>query len=161
LDLVSERILDMQALANVVGVALERSVLAEEAEASRVQAETERTRSELLSSVSHDLRTPLAVITGAATSLLDAETSLADDAAREMLHTTASEAHRLSRLVTNLLQMTRLEAAVPVHREWHSVEDLVGATLSRFGEDLEGRRVDVSLPSDLPLVLLDDVLITQ
>jgi two-component system sensor histidine kinase KdpD len=160
-DASPERILDLQAFANVIAVALERGRLADEAAAARVQAETERSRSALLSSVSHDLRTPLAVITGAATSLLDASTPLEEEAQVELLRTIASEASRLGRLVANLLEMTKLEASSALRREWHSVEELIGAALARFEGDIEDRHVTVNLAPDVPLVLLDDVLVTQ
>src|SRR5205807_9068024 len=87
------------AFTNHAALALERGHLAEQAERARVQSETERLRSGLLSSVSHDLRTPLAVITGAASTLLETEDALPRDERRDMLKTVADEAHRLNRLV--------------------------------------------------------------
>jgi two-component system sensor histidine kinase KdpD len=127
-----------------------------------VQSETERLRSGLLSSVSHDLRTPLAVITGAASTLLEDEDRLDPVAQREMLRSIADEAGRLNRLVANLLAMTRLEAgALEVRRSWHSLEEVVGAALHRLEPLLGSRPVRVQLPANLPLVAVDDVLLEQ
>jgi len=123
--------------------------------------EAERMRSTLLSSVSHDLRTPLAAITGAASTLLE-PTPLDAGAERALKESIYEEADRLSRLVTNLLDMTRLESgSLRVNRDWHSIEELVGAALGRLERSRKGRPVDVSIPADLPLVPVDDVLVEQ
>ena len=152
----------LRAFGNHAALALERSALAEQAERARVQSETERLRSGLLSSVSHDLRTPLAVITGAASTLLEDEDRLDAAAQREMLRSIADEAARLNRLVSNLLAMTRLEAgALEVKRSWHSLEEVVGAALHRLEPLLGGRPVRVGLPAQLPLVAVDEVLLEQ
>jgi two-component system sensor histidine kinase KdpD len=152
----------LEAFTSQTALALERGELAREAERARVRAETEQMRSALLSSVSHDLRTPLAAITGAATSLLDESGTLPAPTRREMMETIADEAGRLNRLVSNLLQMTRLEAGVmSLQRGWHSLEEVIGAALQRVAPLLAGRPVATHVPSDLPLVLLDDVLIEQ
>jgi two-component system sensor histidine kinase KdpD len=122
---------------------------------------TERLRNTLLSSVSHDLRTPLAAITGAASTLLQPG-SLDAEAERALKESIYDEAERLGRLVTNLLDMTRLESGVvPLNREWHSLEELVGAALARLDRARKGRPVEVSLPPDLPLLPVDGVLIEQ
>jgi len=152
----------LQAFANQTAVALERARLADEAEGVRVQHETERLRSALLSSVSHDLRTPLAVITGVTSALLEDEASLSPEERQEMLRTAAEEAARLNRLVGNLLAMTRLESgALQIRRSWHSIEELIGAALHRLDPLRAGRPVMVDAPSELPLVSVDDVLIEQ
>src|SRR5205814_5737023 len=118
----------LQAFANQTALALERGHLADEAERARIQNETEKLRSALLSSVSHDLRTPLAVITGVTSTLLEDEASVPPAERREMLRTAAEEAARLNRLVGNLLAMTRLESgALPLKRSWHSLEEPSGA----------------------------------
>jgi two-component system sensor histidine kinase KdpD len=123
--------------------------------------ETERLRNTLLSSVSHDLRTPLAAITGAASTLLQT-TPLDPAAERALKESIYEEAERLSRLVTNLLDMSRLESgSLHLDREWHSVEELVGAALGRLERVRKGRAVEVKVPPDLPLVPVDGVLIEQ
>ncbi|HLC42525.1 MAG TPA: DUF4118 domain-containing protein [Methylomirabilota bacterium] len=135
---------------------------AEAARAAQVSAETERLRNALLSSVSHDLRTPLASITGSASSLLESGEHLDAVTRRELLQAIHEEADRLNRLVQDLLEMTRLESgAVIVRREWHPIEELVGAALGRLGKRLGARPVLTRIPADLPLVPLDGVLIEQ
>jgi len=151
----------MKAFADHAALALERDLLAEQAERSRVQSETERLRSALLSSVSHDLRTPLAAITGAASTLQENQ-GLAPQDRQDLLKTVGDEAGRLNRLLTNLLAMTRLESgALDVRRSWHSMEEIVGAALNRMGAQLEGRPVSVEIAHHVPLVSMDDVLIEQ
>jgi two-component system sensor histidine kinase KdpD len=150
-----------EALGRQAASGLERARLAEEAQQARVAMETERLRSTLLSSVSHDLRTPLVTITGAASSLLQ-DTSLGDEARRELEEAIYEEGCRLNRLVTNLLDMTRLESgSLRLNRDWHSLEELVGSALARLEPGLKSRPVHVSVPADLPLVPVDGVLIEQ
>ena len=128
----------------------------------QMQAETERTRSALLSSVSHDLRTPLAAITGAASSLRDGSRTLPESVREELADTIAEEAMRLNRLIGNLLDMTRLESGTLAPRkEWYSLEEVVGAALTRLEPALQDRAVRLNLPDDLPLVPLDGVLFEQ
>jgi two-component system sensor histidine kinase KdpD len=152
----------LETFANQTALALERAQLAGEAQQAELHMEAERLRNSLLSSVSHDLRTPLAAITGAATTLLTDGTQVQDSVRRELLESVRDEAERLNRLVHNLLEMTRLESgALKLRREWHSMEEIVGAALRRCSHILAGRRRDVRVPPDLPLVDMDDVLIEQ
>jgi len=150
----------LDAFARPAALALERARLAEEAETAALRAYTEEMRSSLLSAVSHDLRTPLAVITGAATTLRDG--GLAVDAGQraELLETICEEADRLERLVRNLLDMTQLQSgALEVKREWMPLEEIVGAALTRLDARLLGRPVRCDLPADLPLLSADPVLL--
>ena len=157
-----ERLHQLETFANQTALAIERNRLAEEAQQAEVRVETERMRSSLLSSVSHDLRTPLATITGAATTLLASGAVIDDRTQRELLTSVRDEANHLNRLVQNLLEMTRIEAgAVQLSRDWHSMEEIVGAALRRLRKRLADRRVEVALAPDLPLALMDDVLIEQ
>ena len=152
----------LETFASQIALAIERGLLAEEAQAAHVRAEAERLRNALLSSVSHDLRTPLASITGGVSSLLESGDSLDAETQRELLRTVHEEAERLNRLVQNLLEMTRLESgAVQVRKDWHSIEELVGAALGRFNRRLGQRPIVTRIPADLPLVALDPVLIEQ
>jgi two-component system, OmpR family, sensor histidine kinase KdpD len=149
-----------QAAAQLAG-ALERARVAREAEAARIEVETERLRSSLLSSVSHDLRTPLAVITGAATTLLDASAAVDPAAQRDLLSAIYDESVRLTRLVGNLLDMTRLTAGtLEVRKEWQPIEAVVGAALGRVESRLGERPLRVQVPADL-LVPFDAVLVEQ
>ena len=157
-----EQLHQLETFVNQTAMALERAHLAEEAQATQVRVEAERLRSSLLSSVSHDLRTPLASITGAASTLLDGGARVDEATRRELLESVREEADRLNRLVQNLLEMTRLESgSLQLQRDWHPIEEVVGAVLRRLGKRLAGRRVNVALATDLPLVLMDDVLIEQ
>ena len=151
----------LETFANRMSLAVERASLAAEAQKAMLRAETERLRNMLLSSISHDLRTPLAAITGAASSLLEGASLLDAAASHELKETIYEEADRLTRLVTNLLDMTRLESGIQAHKEWHALEDVLGAALSRLERRLHGRPLVTHLPEDLPLVPLDDVLIEQ
>jgi two-component system sensor histidine kinase KdpD len=151
----------LEALARQAASGLERVRLADEAQQARIAVEAERLRNTLLSSVSHDLRTPLATITGAASSLLQ-KGSLGDETERELKEAIYEEAGRLNRLVTNLLDMTRLESgSLQLNRDWQSVEELVGSALARLEPGLKHRSVRLEIPSDLPLVPVDGVLIEQ
>jgi two-component system sensor histidine kinase KdpD len=150
----------LRALSGQTALAMERCRLAEDAERARGDVEAERMRSALLSSISHDLRTPLAAITGAASSLRSEGDSLPAAARRELSEAISEEAARLNRVIGNLLDMTRVESGtLRVKKEWHSVEEIVGAALARLEPQLAGREVRVSLPADLPLVPTDDVLL--
>jgi two-component system sensor histidine kinase KdpD len=152
----------LEAFASQAAVALERARLTDQARDAEIRMQTERMRNALLSSVSHDLRTPLATITGAATSLLREEAGMAPPVRRELLGSIRDEAERLTRLVHNLLEMTRLESGtIVLTREWHAVEEVVGAAVRRCARTLEPRRLDLRVPADLPLVEMDDVLIEQ
>src|SRR5262249_40588177 len=142
----------LETFSNQTALAIERAHLADEAQHAQVRIETERLRNSLLSSVSHDLRTPLATIKGAATSMLDSGANLDARTRQELLESVREEADRLNRLVQNLLEMTRLESgALQLRKEWHPLEEVVGAALSRLGKELSGRRVDTQVPRDLPL----------
>jgi two-component system sensor histidine kinase KdpD len=152
----------LETLATQIGTAIERDRLAEETQRALLQIETERMRSSLLSSVSHDLRTPLAVIAGASSALL--ELGEASDMMQRtaLLEEVVEESSRLARLVDDLLSMTRLNAgAITVEKQWFPLEDVVGSALRRLRKELAGRVVNKHLPHDLPLIPLDGVLIEQ
>jgi two-component system, OmpR family, sensor histidine kinase KdpD len=145
-----------------IAAAVERVELAADAQKKQLEIEAERLRSSLLSSVSHDLRTPLAVVTGAASTLLEDLGTLSSEARRDLLDTIHEETLRLTRLVRNLLDMTRLASgALRVTKEWQPLEEIVGAALGRVEDRLGKREVKVDLPEDLPLVPIDAVLLEQ
>src|SRR5204862_6617450 len=105
--------------------AIERASLAAEAQDAQIRDESERLRNSLLSSVSHDLRTPLATITGAVSTILESGSRLDDRTRQELLESVRDEGERLNRLVQNLLEMTRLESgALQLRKEWHSLEEV-------------------------------------
>ncbi len=152
----------LETFSSQTALAIERAHLADEAERARVQIETERMRNSLLSSVSHDLRTPLASITGAVSSLLENEKTQSLEVRHELAQVAYEEAERLNRLVGNLLAMTRLESGgVHVEKEWQPLEEVVGTTLNRLSTRLNDRPVTVNFPANLPPVPLDSVLFEQ
>jgi two-component system sensor histidine kinase KdpD len=152
----------LETFAAQTALAIERVALVDEAQQARLRSETERLRNSLLSAVSHDLRTPLATITGSASALVEQEAELDAAARRELAQAIQEEADRLNRLVHNLLEMTRLESGgVRVKKDWHPLEEVVGSALARVEKHLGERRVDIDLPPNLPLVPLDPLLIEQ
>jgi two-component system sensor histidine kinase KdpD len=157
-----EQIHILESFANQIAMAIERALLSEETQAALLKAETETLRNLLLSSVSHDLRTPLAAITGAATTLLQQGISLDRNSKQELVTTIYEEAEHLNAIIRNILDMTRLESgAITVKKEWQSPEEIIGAVLNRFSEKLKDHPVSTNLPSDLPLVPFDPLLIEQ
>lgn len=152
----------LESLVNQVALAIERTRLSEEAQQAHVRVETERMRNAILSSVSHDLRTPLATITGAASSLLDERSELNPRDRLELCRSIYREADRLDRLLKNLLDMMRIEAgAVHLNKEWHPLDEIVGAALLRLEERLRSYTVKTAFPPDLPMVQIDGVLLEQ
>jgi two-component system sensor histidine kinase KdpD len=151
------------ALAAQISLALERARLAEERAEARLRADHEQLRSTLLSSVSHDLRTPLGTITGATTSLLDPGPEAAPGDQRMLLQTIHQESCRLERLVNNLLELTKLESGqVQVKKEWVPMEEVVGSAVGRMEEQLGDRPLTLNLREAwVPLdpVLLEQVLV--
>jgi len=148
--------------AGQVAAALEREQLAQDAQLARVEFETERLRNSLLSAVSHDLRTPLAAIAGAGSTLLHRHSDLDPTTRRDLLQSIVDETENLNRLVGNLLDATRLESGtLSVQREWQSLEELVGVVLNRLNLRLGEHPVVISLPPDLPLFSADGVLLQQ
>lgn len=152
----------LETFATQLAIAMERAAFASQAEAARREVETEHVRSSLLSCVSHDLRTPLAAIAGAASTLVDEPAQLTTEARRELAQSIAEEAGRLNQLVGKLLDMTRLEAAgFRLQRDWYPLDELVGAALTRLNSILQPRRVITDIPEDLPLIHVDGPLIEQ
>jgi len=152
----------VDAFAAQMGLAMERARLADAADHARREMEAEQLRSSLLSSVSHDLRTPLAVITGATGTVLQGSSEMSEGTRQELLKTVLEEAERLNRLIRNLLDMTRLESgAVKLKKDWLPLEELIGGALGRLESRIGDRDVDVQSPSDAPLVPCDEILIEQ
>jgi two-component system sensor histidine kinase KdpD len=160
--LLPEQLHLLETFAGQIAIALERAHLADQAQSAEVDAGNERVRSSLLSAISHDLRTPLAVIAGSASSLADADSGLDASRRREMALAIYQQAEQMAQLVTNILDMTRFEAGKPtLNRQWHPLEEIVGAVLHRLESRLSRRKVHVDLPEDLPLAWIDGVLIEQ
>jgi len=127
-----------------------------------VEAETERIRSALLASISHDLRTPLAVMSGASSSLVERGESLAPAERQALAKSVFDQSREMSERVAKVLQMTRLEAGgIELARDWASLGEIVGAVLRQQHERLERHRVMLEVPGDLPLLRVDAALLEQ
>ncbi|HEX8341158.1 MAG TPA: ATP-binding protein, partial [Tepidisphaeraceae bacterium] len=152
----------IEAFAALTALAVERANLVDEAKAAWEQVEAEFLRNTLLAGVSHDLRTPLAGIVGAATALAEDNGAMAPAARQEMLDTLVGEAERLERLINNLLDMTRMEAGgLSLRKEWTPIEETIGAALHHLDRRLVGRAVTTHVPPGLPLVHIDAGAIEQ
>jgi two-component system sensor histidine kinase KdpD len=127
-----------------------------------LQVKTEQLRSSLLSSVSHDLRTPLATIAGAASSILEGTDALDMESRKEMVKEIYQESMRMNRLVSNLLDMTNLQSGnLKVTQELQPVDEVIGAALSCLEEKLAHFTVKTHVPDDLPFILGDATLLQQ
>ncbi len=147
----------LETFANNLAIALERTLLAKESHVARLAAESEKMRNVLLNSVSHDLRTPLTVIAGAASALAEGSGD-----PKELTRTIVEESERLNRHVQNLLDMTRLEAqTIDPKLEWHSIEELIGGALQGTQDLLKGHRVNTYIPPKMALLKLDGTLVTK
>jgi two-component system sensor histidine kinase KdpD len=152
----------LETIASQVALALERALLARDAHRQRLAAEGEKLRNAILAAVSHDLRTPLAAIAGAASSLASSQDRLEPAARRELVLTIHEEAQRMSRLANNLLEMGRLESRnVELRREWQPIEEVFGSALHQVESSIQDREVAVRVPADLPLVAIDEVLVER
>ncbi|HEX4388806.1 MAG TPA: sensor histidine kinase KdpD [Steroidobacteraceae bacterium] len=152
----------LETFAGQIGLALERARLAEVAEGARLAADRESLRNTLLASISHDLRTPLAVLAGAGSTLVEHGATL-DPATRLLLaKSVESKAREMSELVSNVLDLMRFQSGqVALRRDWQSLEELLGAALHRMGDKLVRYPIDIRLPADLPAVYVDGAFIVQ
>ena len=152
----------LETFAGQIGLALERARLAEAAEAASLDAERESLRNTLLASISHDLRTPLAVMAGAGSTLAERGATL-DEATRVSLARSIEvKAREMSDLVSNVLDLMRFESGQVVLRtEWETLDDLVGTALHAVEQQLARHTVDLRLPADLPPIFVDAKLIVQ
>jgi two-component system sensor histidine kinase KdpD len=159
--LLPEQLHLLETFAGQLALALERATVAEQAEAARVAAETEGLRSSLLASISHDLRTPLAVIAGASSTLAE-NPGLAPATRQELVRSIAGHAEDMSELISNVLDLMRLESgAVHPRRDDHDLVDLVDGALRRVERHLLHHQVRFAPAADLPAVHVDGVLVTQ
>jgi two-component system sensor histidine kinase KdpD len=152
----------LETFAGQLALALERAQLAQQAQEASVAAETEGLRNALLASISHDLRTPLAVIAGASSSLAEGGERLSAAERRALAHSIYEQSREMADLVTNVLEMTRLEAGtIALERDWHALGEIAGSVLHRLHKRLHLHPVRVELPADLPLVRVDASLVEQ
>lgn len=147
----------IETFANGLALALERTILAKESHVARLAAESEKMRNVLLNSVSHDLRTPLTAIAGAASTL-----KAGKGESKELAETIVDQAERLNRHVQNLLDMTRLESAtVKPQFEWHAVEELVGSSIQQSQPMTVGHEIKTFIPPGMALVKVDGLLVEK
>jgi two-component system, OmpR family, sensor histidine kinase KdpD len=152
----------VDAFVQPAALALERAQLSSEVQRASVKAEGEHLRATLLRTVSHDLRTPLAAITGAATTLRDRTMTLPESERQALLESIEEGSARLERLISNLLEMTRLDSGTVVpRREWVPLDEVVGAALSRLERLLADRPVNVTVADGTPPLHVDPVLFEQ
>jgi two-component system, OmpR family, sensor histidine kinase KdpD len=160
--LIPEQMHLLEAFAHQTALAVGADKLMQRQQQTQMQMETEKLRSSLLSSVSHDLRTPLAAIKGSISSILENGDSLKAATRKDLLENIHDETDRLERLVNNLLEMTRLESgAIKPHRELHHPGDVIGSAIARIEDKLGNRVLNTEIPQDLPLVPMDGLLVEQ
>ncbi|HEY7671398.1 MAG TPA: sensor histidine kinase KdpD [Gammaproteobacteria bacterium] len=152
----------LETFAGQLALALERARLAETAESARISAEAESVRNTLLASISHDLRTPLAVMAGAASTLAERGGALDAKTRLTLARSIETKAREMSELVSNVLDLMRLDSGqIVLRRDWQSLDDLVGAALHQHEAQLAAHPVEVRLPNDLPAVHVDPALVVQ
>jgi two-component system sensor histidine kinase KdpD len=152
----------LETFAGQIALAVERARLAEAAEGARVAAEAESLRNTLLASISHDLRTPLAVMAGAGSTLATRGASLDEATRMALARSIETKAREMSELVSNVLDLTRLDAGeVTLRREAEHLDELVGAALHQYEGRLAEHPVEVRIPNDLPALFVDAPLVVQ
>ncbi|MCX5780387.1 MAG: sensor histidine kinase KdpD [Firmicutes bacterium] len=152
----------LEALASLAALAIARLKLAGEAQKVRNLEESEKLSTTLFNSISHDLRTPLSTIIGAVTSLQEGEDIYTLEQRKSLLQNIKQGALRMNRLVSNLLDMARLESGfIKMHLEWCDVQDIIGVVLRQYQGLWDARPIKVEIPPDLPLVEVDSGLIEQ
>lgn len=147
---------------SLITQALERLHLTEQAKDATLQAESEALRNALLSAISHDLRTPLTRISGAASALIEECSACADVEQQDLGKVILDEAQRMSDLTTKILNMARLSSGkIILHQDWNALEEIVGSALTRLDKNLRNRPVRTQVPDSVPLVWIDAVLVEQ
>ncbi len=160
--LLPEQLHLLETFAGQIGIALERERLGEAAEGARIAAEGERLRNTLLASISHDLRTPLAVMAGAASTLAQNGASLDEPTRAALAGSIEEKARDMTELISNVLDLTRLESGeVRLRRDWETLEDLAAAALRRLGDRARFHQFVIDLADDLPEVHVDATLVAQ
>jgi len=160
--LVPEQTRLLEAFAEQLSLAVERAGLSAAAEAGRVAAETESLRNTLLASISHDLRTPLAAIAGAGSTLAERGRDLDDDIRTSLARSIEAKAVEMSEIVSNVLDLMRFESGqIVLGRDTHALDDLIGSALGRVEERLRSHPVRIDLPNELPVLHVDGTLIVQ
>jgi two-component system sensor histidine kinase KdpD len=151
-----------EAFADLAAVALERAQFAAEAQRVEILRDSQKLQTALLNSISHDLRTPLVSILGALSSLEEKSLVLDENDKASLVQVAREETERLNRLITNLLDVSRIEAdAVKLARQSSEVQDIIGVALGRLGKRADSHPVEIHIPADLPFVWVDSSLVAQ
>lgn len=149
----------MMTVGNITSNLLEE---AKKAGLAKAQADNEALRNSLLSSISHDLRTPLTRIIGATTTLIESNSNVSQEEKQDFCRVIFDESQRMSELMNKILDMAKLSTGkIAIHQEWNTLEEIIGGALSRLEKDLFNRIVNTNLPENLPLILVDSVLFEQ
>jgi two-component system sensor histidine kinase KdpD len=157
-----EQRLLLETCASLVALAIERDQSLLDTQKAMIQVEAEQLRNSLLSSVSHDLRTPLTSMAGSASSLLVADSQVSEVERHELAQSIIDESQRLNRLVENLLDITRLEAgAVLVKLEWHVLEEIIGSAVHHVRGSIVHHPISIQIPASIPLIWVDGILLEQ
>jgi two-component system sensor histidine kinase KdpD len=157
-----EQRLLLETCASLVALAIERDQSLLDTQQAMIQVEAEQLRNSLLSSVSHDLRTPLTSMAGSASSLLVADSQVSEVERHELAQSIIDESQRLNRLVENLLDITRLEAgAVLVKLEWHVLEEIIGSAVHHVRGSIVHHPISIQIPASIPLIWVDGILLEQ
>jgi two-component system sensor histidine kinase KdpD len=152
----------LDAFAAQLALSLQRARLAEAAEAAKISAERALLRNTLLASISHDLRTPLSAIAGAGSLIGQPEYALNVDRLTTLGHLIERKARDMSQLLTNVLELVQMEFGDgALHADWHSIDDLVALGLRACSGRLAQWRIELDLPTDLPLILVEPTLVVQ
>ncbi|KJS68845.1 MAG: histidine kinase [Peptococcaceae bacterium BICA1-7] len=152
----------LEAFSSLAAMAVTRARLAEQAKSSEMLAQSERLRTALFSSLSHDFRTPLSSIIGAVTGLLESDDVYTPKVRQELLTNIQMGALRMDRFVSNLLDMARLESGVlQLKKEWSDIQEIIGIALGRMEYSLANRPLKIDIQQDLPLIKADIILIEQ
>jgi two-component system sensor histidine kinase KdpD len=160
----TERIRLLEAFCGLAAMAINRIKLAEQAREALTLVESERLRTALFNSLSHDLRTPLSSIIGAVTGLLEDRNNnvYSPEARQDLLQTILQGAERMNRFVSNLLDMARLESGMlKLNKDWCDLQDIIGIAVNKLGDALNNRPLEINVQPELPLVQADNILIEQ
>jgi len=157
-----DQLMLLEAFSSLSAMAITRAQLAEQAKSTEMLAESERLRTALFSSLSHDFRTPLASIIGAVSGLLESDAVYTPQVRNELLKNIQMGALRMNRFVSNLLDMAKLESGIlQLNKEWCDIQDILGVALSRMDYSLVNRSLKIDIQQDLPLIKADIILIEQ
>ncbi len=152
----------MQQACDLLGQEIEREQTLKWAQATKTEAQSQRLRNTLLTAISHDYRTPLANLMGAASSIRDQSERLRTDQLRHLAQTVLDEAQHLNRMTTNTLQLARLDAApMHIHKDWESLEEIWGSVLAKTRQRFPHQKIQIDLPAQLPLIHCDAILLVQ